>query len=85
MEFTTEDYLKKALLDTQEKVRDFQNYSQIIEDPQISLVFKEYAEQEAMQARRFNHLLNKSNRTELGEREVTRRDEETHHSNKKGH
>jgi len=67
MELNTEDILKKALLDTQEKVRDFQNYSQIIKDSSISGIFKEYAEQEAMQARRFNHLLNKSDRTEIGE------------------
>jgi hypothetical protein len=27
MEMNTQDYLKKALLDTQEKVRDFMNYA----------------------------------------------------------
>ena len=32
MEMNTQDYLKKALLDTQEKVRDFMNYAEHIDD-----------------------------------------------------
>ena len=50
MEMNTQDFLKKALLDTQERVRDFQNYSQAIDDEDLQDCFKRFAENEAMQA-----------------------------------
>lgn len=59
MELTTQDYLKKALLDTQERIRDFQNYSQIIEDEEISDCFKRFAENEGMQASELQRLISK--------------------------
>lgn len=51
MEMSTQDYLKKALLDTQERIRDFMNYSDQIEDNELKGYFKEYAEIEGQQAR----------------------------------
>lgn len=51
MQMTTEDCLKKAILDTQEKVRDFMNYSDLVEDAKISAYFRARAEQEGHQAR----------------------------------
>lgn len=50
MEMTTQDYLKKALLDTQERVRDFMNYSDKIEDDKLKQFFREYAKTEGEQA-----------------------------------
>lgn len=50
MELNTQDYLKKALLDTQERVRDFMMYSEKTEDKNIQSFFKECAESEAHQA-----------------------------------
>lgn len=50
MEMNTEDYLKKSLLETQERVRDFKNYSERIEDDEIRNFFKEYAISEGKQA-----------------------------------
>ncbi|MBZ4667743.1 MAG: hypothetical protein JG775_895 [Defluviitaleaceae bacterium] len=59
MELTTQDYLKKALLDTQERIRDFQNYSQIVEDEEISDCFKRFAENEGLQASELQKLISK--------------------------
>ncbi len=50
MEMNTQDYLKKALLDTQEKVRDFMNYAEQVDDKDLSKCFKEFAETEGLQA-----------------------------------
>ena len=35
MDMTRDDILKKALLDTQEKVRDFMHYTQEIDDEEL--------------------------------------------------
>lgn len=57
MEMTTQDYLKKALLDTQERVRDFMHYSKEIEDRQLQDYFREYAESEAFQAQKLQEFI----------------------------
>jgi len=57
MEMNTQDYLKKALLDTQERVRDFMNYSDQIEDEKLQKFFREYAETEGKQARQMQRHL----------------------------
>lgn len=59
MELSTLDYLKKALLDTQEKVRDFENYSHIIEDKEIKNHLSEWAEEEGYQASELQKLIEK--------------------------
>lgn len=50
MELNAQDYLKKALLDTQERVRDFMMFSEKTEDQSIKNFFKEYADSEAHKA-----------------------------------
>lgn len=50
MELNTQDYLKKALLDTQERVRDFMMYAEKARGEDIQCFFREYAESEAYQA-----------------------------------
>lgn len=57
MEMNTQDYLKKALLDTQEKVRDFMNYADKVEDKELSNCFKEFAETEGLQAKKLQKQL----------------------------
>lgn len=57
MEMKTEDYLKKALLDTQEKVRDFKAYAGRIDDDEIKTFFREQAVVEGEQARRLQELI----------------------------
>lgn len=52
MDMTTQDYLKKALIDTQERVRDFMNYSDQIKNTQLKDYFKEFAEIEGHQAQK---------------------------------
>lgn len=51
MNMSTEDYLKKALLDTQERIRDFMSYSERIENDELKAYFKDYAQEEGMRAR----------------------------------
>ena len=55
----TEDIIKQKLLDAQENVRDYQEYSDRVDDPEVDEVFKEFAEQSAMQARKLQELLHK--------------------------
>ncbi|AUN13626.1 rubrerythrin [[Clostridium] sordellii] len=52
MEMNTQDCLKKALLDTQEKVRDFMAYADVIEDKELSKCFREFAKVEGLQAQK---------------------------------
>lgn len=57
MEMETQDYLKKALLDTQERVRDFMNYSKQIDNGQLQSFFKEYAESEGKHAQQLQNFI----------------------------
>ena len=57
MEMNTVDYLKKALLDTQEKVRDFMHYSKEIEDPSLKAFFTNNAVEEGKQAERLQNCI----------------------------
>lgn len=50
MEMNTRDYLVKALLDTQERVRDFMHYSEKLESKNLREYFRSYAESEGEQA-----------------------------------
>ncbi len=59
MELTTQDYLKKSLLDTQEKVRDFEMFSKQVEDEEIKACFKRFAETEGHQAAELEKLITK--------------------------
>lgn len=61
MDMTRDDILKKALLDTQEKVRDFMHYTQEIDDEELQSFFKEAAEQEAKQAYNLRRFLGEVN------------------------
>lgn len=57
LEYNTEDYLKKALLEAQERVRDYMLYSDKIEDEELSAFFADYAENEGHQARKLQEYL----------------------------
>ncbi|GMQ60526.1 hypothetical protein AN1V17_49260 [Vallitalea sediminicola] len=59
MELSPKDCLKKAILDTQEKVRDYECHAKNIEDEEISSSFKKFAEEEGHQAAELQDLLNK--------------------------
>ncbi|CEH33455.1 hypothetical protein [Romboutsia lituseburensis] len=59
MEMNTQDCVKKALLDTQEKVRDFMSYSEHVDDKELSKCFKEFAETEGLQARKLQEHLDR--------------------------
>ena len=59
MKLTTEDMIKQKLLDAQENVRDYQEYSDMVEDEEVDRAFKGFAEDSAMQARKLQELLGK--------------------------
>lgn len=61
MELSPKDCLKKAILDTQEKVRDYETHSKNIENEEISSCFKKFAEEEGHQAVKLQELLDKIN------------------------
>ncbi len=58
----TKDFLKRALLNEQEQVRDYQRFADSTEDEEVARVFRDFAETEAMQARKIKELLGKYDR-----------------------
>ena len=46
----TRDCLQRAWMNTMELVRDFEMYSKRIDDEEVSNLFKQYAEEQGMQA-----------------------------------
>lgn len=59
MKLTTEDMIKQKLLDAQESVRDYQEYSGKTNDKEVDETFKKFAEESAYQAQKLQELLNK--------------------------
>ena len=51
------DCLERAWLNTQEMVRDYEMYSKRIKEGEISSLFKQFAEQEGMNASKLRELL----------------------------
>jgi rubrerythrin len=64
MEYTTQDYLKKALLDTQERVRDYMYYAEQAKDPKVGAFLKAHAEVEGRHATALRNII--SGETERG-------------------
>ena len=59
MKLTTEDMIKQKLLDAQENVRDYQEYSGKVNDKEVDETFKQFAEQSGYQAQKLQELLKK--------------------------
>lgn len=57
MEINTEDYLKKTLIDSQERVRDFMAYAATAEDQKVKEFFHEYAVSEGEHAHKMKDFL----------------------------
>lgn len=59
MKFDTRDLVMKKLLDIQENVRDYEKFSDQVDDPDVSCVFKQFAEESGMQAKKLREIINK--------------------------
>ncbi len=59
MEMTTRDTILKKLLDAQENVRDYEMFSKQVSDQEVSELFKQFAEESGMQARKLQALMDK--------------------------
>lgn len=59
MDLTVQDMLKQKLLDAQENVRDYQEYSGKVDSEEINETFKRFAEESAFQAQALQKLLDK--------------------------
>lgn len=57
MELTSRDILKKTILDTQERVRDFMNYADHCDNHELSQYFRDYAEMEGQEAHKMRVFL----------------------------
>lgn len=57
MKMTRDDYVKKALLDTQERIRDYMNYSKQVEDKRLQNCFREFAEVEGKHAQKLQEFI----------------------------
>ncbi|HHY90044.1 MAG TPA: hypothetical protein GX503_00115 [Clostridiales bacterium] len=62
MELTTRDTILKKLLDAQENVRDYEMFSKQVSDQEVSELFKQFAEESGMQARKLQALMEKYDR-----------------------
>ncbi|MBB6215658.1 rubrerythrin [Anaerosolibacter carboniphilus] len=59
MEMNTRDTVMKKLLDTQESVRDYEMFSKQVSDEEVAGLFKRFAEECGMQARKLQALMDK--------------------------
>ena len=59
MQLKAEDMIKQKLLDAQENVRDYQEYSKKVDDEEVDRTFKKFAEDSGMQAKKLQELLSK--------------------------
>ncbi len=57
MHMTREDILTKALLDTQERIRDYMNYQRQVKDEKLASCFRDFAETETRHAQDLQHFL----------------------------
>ncbi len=55
----TKDFLKRALLNEQEQIRDYQRFAMTTDDHEVAQVFRDFAETEASQAVKIKKLLEK--------------------------
>lgn len=55
----TRDFLKRALLNEQEQIRDYQRFADSTRDEEVARVFRDFAETEALQAKKIKELLEK--------------------------
>lgn len=55
----SKDCLQRAWINTMELVRDFEVYSKEVEDEEVSQLFKQYAEEQGIQASNLRKLYNK--------------------------
>lgn len=53
----TKEVVKKKLLDSQEMVRDYEMYSKQVENQDVALTFKGFAEECGYQAKRLQEIL----------------------------
>ncbi|MCY6370772.1 hypothetical protein [Clostridium ganghwense] len=59
MQLNTKDMIKQKLLDVQESVRDYEEYAKQVDNSEVNRVFKDFAEESAMQAQKLQQLLTK--------------------------
>ncbi|MFZ5968164.1 MAG: hypothetical protein ACOYVK_13450 [Bacillota bacterium] len=62
MEMNTRDTIMKKLLDAQENVRDYEMFSKEVQDQEVARVFKQFAEESGMQARKLQEMIDKYDR-----------------------
>lgn len=59
VKMNSKDCLQRAWINTMELVRDFEMYSKEIKDEEVSQLFKQYAEEQGVQASNLRKLYNK--------------------------
>ncbi|MCK9217413.1 MAG: hypothetical protein M0P77_05790 [Firmicutes bacterium] len=59
VKMNSKDCLQRAWINTMELVRDFEVYSKEVEDEEVSQLFKQYAEEQGIQASNLRKLYNK--------------------------
>ena len=58
MELTTQEIIKKMILDSQEMVRDYEVHSKRVDDMEVADLFKRFAEESGYQAKELLKILN---------------------------
>jgi len=62
MEMNTRDTIMKKLLDAQENVRDYEMFSKQVNDQEVAGLFKQFAQESGIQARKLQQLMDKYSR-----------------------
>ncbi len=59
MNMNTRDIIMKKLLDAQENVRDYEVFSNQVDDTEVGSIFKKFAEESGMHARKLQELIDR--------------------------
>lgn len=54
---TDRDFVERSLIHEQETVRDYQRFSELTNNQELRKMFKEFAEQEGLQAQKMKEVL----------------------------
>lgn len=57
MHLTPEEFMKKAVIDETELVRDYQHFADHVSDPQVAEAFRHFAEENGVRAAKIKGLL----------------------------
>ncbi len=65
MEPSVYDFLAKSLLNEQELIRDYQRFAMKVDDPQIAMSFRNWAEEDGLRANKIEEFIHNIQKNEV--------------------